>query len=55
MTDTRIDPIDGLIDHGASLQRAVDQLAREIMLLTLASLMLALAVALLGARVWRSR
>jgi hypothetical protein len=45
-------PIDALIDHAASLQRQVDQLSREVTILGLAGLFLAVALCVVMARSW---
>jgi hypothetical protein len=50
---TQPEGIAQVIDHAAELQTKLDELAREVLILTLATMLLALAVISLGIRVWR--
>jgi hypothetical protein len=48
------DRVDTLIDHAAALQREVDQLREEVLLLALAGIALGMALMLMGWKLWHA-
>jgi hypothetical protein len=47
-------PIDAVIDHAASLQRQVDRLSQEVLLLALIVFCIAAGMLLLGVHLWHA-
>lgn len=50
-----MDRVDALIDHNAAMQRQINRLASEMLLLALAAIALAAGCTILGWQAWRAR
>lgn len=53
MTDRDRPPVDVLIDHAAAMQRQIDRIDLEMFIVLIAATALAIAVSIMGWRLWR--